>query len=297
VRCSVIVPIRDRAALLPRLFDAIDATGPAAHGAELLVADNGSADATPDILAERVRAAPYPATALRVREPGANAARNAAAALASGDVLVFLDSDCVPAPGHLATLTAVLAAHPAQYGGGPVPSPDAPPARAGRTVRIAPGRLVPPGTVNGGNMFALRAAFRALGGFRTDIGPGMPVAFSDAEFATRASLAGYEGVWAEALAVVHAPDDTPGDAVRARWDAGRGAYLAELLSAGRARAWTLWQRMDAHDSAADPGGRPARLAREFAGAADHLARLAAGGGPRFAVPEAELLARSAVRRN
>jgi glycosyltransferase involved in cell wall biosynthesis len=295
----VIVATRDRADLLSRLLDRVEELRMADHRAELIVVDDGSRDGTPELLGARVRAAAFPALALRAGGGGANPARNAAARAAAGEVLVFLDDDCLPAAGHLSALARVLAAHPVQYGGGPVPFPHEPAPPADRAVRIPAGRLVPPGAVAGGNLFVLRDAFAALGGLRTDIGPGRPIAFSDAEFATRASLAGYEGVWSASLAVVHAPDGLDAGAAertRDRWDRGRGAYFAELALGGRRNAWALWRDTDA---AAGDGAdaRAARLRREFAGAADHLARLADGGGPLFAAAEVSVAAASPGRRD
>jgi hypothetical protein len=75
-----------------------------AAGAELIVADNGSTDATPDV----VRATP---TARHVVEPiaGATRVRNTAMRAAGGDVLVFIDDDAVPRDGWFAGITAPFA--------------------------------------------------------------------------------------------------------------------------------------------------------------------------------------------
>lgn len=73
---------------------------------ELVVVDDGSADATPEVLAaladddtdRRLRV-------VRQRNAGLGAARNAGLAAARGDWVVFLDDDDVPDPGWLAGLT------------------------------------------------------------------------------------------------------------------------------------------------------------------------------------------------
>jgi glycosyltransferase involved in cell wall biosynthesis len=101
---SVIIPTFDRAALLPRAIDsALSQAGPAL---ELLVADDGSGDDTPAVLAlyadePRVRV-------LRLPHGGVCRARNAAVAQARGPLLAFLDSDDEWLPGKLSAQCAML---------------------------------------------------------------------------------------------------------------------------------------------------------------------------------------------
>lgn len=71
---------------------------------QIMVVDDGSGDATAD-LAERTRA-----TVLRQPHGGPAKARNAGAAVATGEIIVFIDSDCVPQPDFLEKLTAPLQA-------------------------------------------------------------------------------------------------------------------------------------------------------------------------------------------
>jgi cellulose synthase/poly-beta-1,6-N-acetylglucosamine synthase-like glycosyltransferase len=73
---------------------------------ELIVVSSGSTDGTDDIVREY--AARHPKLAL-VSEPerhGKAAAVNEALARASGDVILLIDADCLPAEGCLATLVA-----------------------------------------------------------------------------------------------------------------------------------------------------------------------------------------------
>jgi rSAM/selenodomain-associated transferase 2 len=84
VRLSIVVPALDEAALIAGTLDALAPLR--ARGHEVIVADGGSADATPAIaapLADRVIAAARG----RARQ------MNAGAACASGDALVFLHAD------------------------------------------------------------------------------------------------------------------------------------------------------------------------------------------------------------
>ncbi|WP_165777622.1 mycofactocin biosynthesis glycosyltransferase MftF [Amycolatopsis antarctica] len=96
---SVIVPVRDRPAGLARLLGALHGTLP--PGSEILVVDDGSADA----LAVR-RAAAGSRVVRHDASRGPAAARNTGFSLARNDIAVFLDSDVVPLPGWLPPLLA-----------------------------------------------------------------------------------------------------------------------------------------------------------------------------------------------
>lgn len=101
---SVIIPTFDRAAVLPRAIDsALAQSGP---GLEILVADDGSGDATQAALS---RYAPDPRVrVLRLPHGGVSRARNAAVAEARAPLLAFLDSDDEWLPGKLAAQCAWL---------------------------------------------------------------------------------------------------------------------------------------------------------------------------------------------
>jgi glycosyltransferase involved in cell wall biosynthesis len=76
---------------------------------EVLVADNGSTDGTPDV-ARRVGAEVLPR--LRVvdasERPGPSVARNAGARAATGDLVLFCDADDVADPGWVRAMVAAL---------------------------------------------------------------------------------------------------------------------------------------------------------------------------------------------
>lgn len=101
---TVVVPVRDRAAELDRLLDALAATAPGLGA--VVVVDDGSADPGAVAAVARRHGASV------VRHPtsrGPAAARNAGAAASRGALLAFLDSDVVPEPGWLARLLGHLA--------------------------------------------------------------------------------------------------------------------------------------------------------------------------------------------
>jgi mycofactocin system glycosyltransferase len=93
---TVVIPVRDRPALLERLLTALT-------GMECLVVDDGSADPgrTREVV-ERARARYLPLAT----NVGPASARNAGLAQVTTPLVVFIDSDCVPVPGWLQPLLA-----------------------------------------------------------------------------------------------------------------------------------------------------------------------------------------------
>ena len=101
---SVIIPAFNRAALLPRALDsALSQKGPVL---EILVADDGSTDATAEVLARY--AADARVRSLSLPHGGVCRARNAAVAQARAPLLAFLDSDDAWLPGKLEAQCALM---------------------------------------------------------------------------------------------------------------------------------------------------------------------------------------------
>jgi rSAM/selenodomain-associated transferase 2 len=106
---SVLVPTLDEARELPRVLDHLAAL-PGSW--EVVVADGGSCDATLHI------ARAHPLKPLIVEHPGGRAAQlNAAAKVATGDILLFLHADSRLPPGAHATLGEAWRAAPEVVGG------------------------------------------------------------------------------------------------------------------------------------------------------------------------------------
>lgn len=105
-KVSVVVPVCDRAATIKRCMDSVLRQD--FRDLELIVVDDGSRDATRDIVRsvddQRVRLIEHG------RNSGASAARNTGIEAARGDYIALLDSDDVFLPGKLSRQLAFLTA-------------------------------------------------------------------------------------------------------------------------------------------------------------------------------------------
>jgi cellulose synthase/poly-beta-1,6-N-acetylglucosamine synthase-like glycosyltransferase len=95
---SVIVPVRDGAATIADCIDAILAATYPPDLREILVVDNASTDETASLIRSR------PVTYLHEPQPGVSNARNRGIAESTGDILAFVDADCIVEPQWLTEL-------------------------------------------------------------------------------------------------------------------------------------------------------------------------------------------------
>jgi glycosyltransferase involved in cell wall biosynthesis len=217
----VVVPTRDRPGSLRRCLAALAGQ---TRPVEVVVVDDGCADPRP------VRAAACAAGArlLTLAGDGPAAARNAGAAAAGGEVVLFTDDDCEPAPGWAAALTAAVFAAPGEVAAGitVVPAEARAPVRASQTVidalqldrvpleRGAPLRFAP-----SCNLGCSRAV---LGELPFDEAFPLP-AGEDREWSARAGSLGRAPLLAPEAVVVHRQNEGLGAFARRAWRYGRGA--------------------------------------------------------------------------
>jgi glycosyltransferase involved in cell wall biosynthesis len=195
VRASVIVPVRDAAATLPRTLAALAAQA-FAERYEVVVVDDGSSDAS----AELAEAATGPVTVIRQAGAGPAAARNRGAAAARGGALCFTDADCFPGPGWLSA--GVRALEDADVVQGAVrPDPTARRTPYDHTLRVP----FETGLYETANLFVRSETFAALGGFEVWLEPeiGKPLA-EDVWLGWRARRAGYRVAFESSALVDHA---------------------------------------------------------------------------------------------
>jgi glycosyltransferase involved in cell wall biosynthesis len=100
VNVSIIIPVRNGAGTLAACLEAL--THQTQPPAEIIVVDDGSVDATVTV------AHSFGVIVLSQKPRGPAAARNTGAAHATGDVLLFTDADCAPAPDWVAEMIAPL---------------------------------------------------------------------------------------------------------------------------------------------------------------------------------------------
>ena len=107
-RVSVVIPAHNAAETLRAQLDAVRRQS-CAEPFEIVVVDNASTDATPDLLAE-VAALDARVRSIRATDArGPSYARNVGVAAAAGDIIVCCDADDIVADGWLAAMVAALA--------------------------------------------------------------------------------------------------------------------------------------------------------------------------------------------
>jgi glycosyltransferase involved in cell wall biosynthesis len=117
---SIVIPARDEGDRIGAVVSGALAQSPGDRVVEVIIVDDGSSDGTA-IAAHRAGAR---VLLLPLSRGNPGAARNAGAAAARGDVLVFLDADCTPAPGWLQALLDAHAEGSVAVGGAIEAAPD-----------------------------------------------------------------------------------------------------------------------------------------------------------------------------
>lgn len=101
---SVVIPVKDDAHELRRCLRALALQTRVPD--EIVVVDNGSSDASAAVAREAG------ATVLRCEEPGIPAAASAGYDAATGDLILRLDADCLPADSWVETVVSAFARRP-----------------------------------------------------------------------------------------------------------------------------------------------------------------------------------------
>lgn len=106
---SIVIPTRNRSAVLTRCLAALPAGARGVGAPEVIVVDDCSSDPTAQIVEDFARASGWPAQCLRQeRSQGANAARNRGVRAARGAIIVLIDDDAIATDGWLAKLLGGL---------------------------------------------------------------------------------------------------------------------------------------------------------------------------------------------
>ncbi|MFP5326316.1 MAG: glycosyltransferase family 2 protein [Acidimicrobiia bacterium] len=157
----MVVPVKNRADLLRRTLDGLAAQ--TADDFDVIVVDDSSTDGSGDV-ARSAAASGLQVTVLSNQGAGAVAARATGARHATGEVLAFLDSDCVPSACWLEAGIHAIAQGADVVQGRTLPEG---PVRPGeRSVSVPE----PDGLFATCNVFYRRSAFEVAGGFDLDAG-------------------------------------------------------------------------------------------------------------------------------
>ncbi|MGZ6791314.1 MAG: glycosyltransferase [Mycobacteriales bacterium] len=162
-RVAVVVSTHGRADLVGGLLAGLAAQD---HDSfEVVVVDNGSQDATWQVLSAWAASTALPVLVLRVGFcDGPAVPRNTAVAEVTAPLLAFTDDDCLPAPGWLTGLEAALVPGVAVAQGATAPEAGAWAGPWGRSLSVQ--RLT--GLCETANLGCRTADFRAVGGFPAD---------------------------------------------------------------------------------------------------------------------------------
>ena len=245
-RISVVIPHLNQPEALRRCLASLASGRRAAD--EVIIVDNGSATLPEAICAQ------FPGTQLlHEPTPGPGPARNRGAARAMGDIIAFIDADCIADPDWLAVAAREMADPVAEILGGDVRIALADPQRITLTEAYESiyayrmdRYIAQQGFTGTGNLVVRRAVLAAVGPFA-----GLAVA-EDRDWGQRATRAGHRIRFVPDMRVYHP----------ARAD------FADLRR--------KWDRHSAHDftaMASRPGGRIRWAARTLAMAASPLVEI------------------------
>ncbi len=248
-RASIVIPVYNHAAHTLACLRAI-AAHPPHTPFEIVVVDDGSSDETIDWL-PRIGGVRYHR---RAANGGFIAACNDGAALARGDLLVFLNNDTVPQPGWLDALCATFDAHPqAGLVGAQLIYPDGRLQEAGGVVFADGGawnygRFESPEDpryasvrdadyCSGAALAIPRALFASIGGFDARYAPAY---YEDTDLAFAVRERGLRVLYQPAARVVHDEGTTSGtdtqSGIKAYQVRNRGIFAERWRDALRAHA-------------------------------------------------------------
>lgn len=222
---SIIIPVHNAFHHTRACLSALRDTLPPDFRGEIIVVDDASCDETPAKLREWEERDPRVRTVRNDANRGFVVSCNRGAADASGEVLVFLNSDTIPLPGWLPPLLRTLAERPAVGAvGGKLLFPDGRLQEAGGIIfrdasaahfgrgdpdcdKPAYGYVREVDYCSAALMATPRATFESLGGFDREFEPGY---YEDTDYCFRLRAAGRRVYFQPESVVVHLEGGTAG---------------------------------------------------------------------------------------
>lgn len=239
LRASVVIPTRNRGALIEETLERLMSVDDCAS--EILIVDQSTDTITADVVHElhirdpRVRLVPTSTV-------GSSAARNIGCATATGDVVAYIDDDCMVEKGWLDAIIAEFQDPSVAAVFGRL-TPYEQEKRNGTEVGLKASRErteytspLPPWWVgHGGNMAFRRADLLQLGGFDPLLSAGGPLhAGEDTDLAHRLLIRGRKIVYAPAAVAYHKhwKDWRAQKKMERSYGIGAGAQFAKYMRAG-----------------------------------------------------------------
>lgn len=237
---SVVIPVKDRADELRRCIASLRRVRYPQGRLEIVVVDDGSCDATPEVA--RSLGAAVISSGGRGRGPAA--ARNGGAAVADGELLAFIDSDCTASEEWLAELVGSFDDPEVVAVGGRVAGMHASSALDRYEAEMSSLSLGPRDRSGQGgtdtfylpscNLLVRRSAFAAIGGFREELHVG-----EDVDLTWRLRDRGGRVVYTPRGRVFHEHRSRLGAFVRRRFQYGTSEGLLHALHPARRKRMLL----------------------------------------------------------
>ncbi len=203
---------------------------------ELIIVDNGSTDETQVFLHKMQKNINFLMRIVFEPNPGLGRARNAGVKTAIGDIIVFTDDDCYPAPNFLNSVYECFQKHDIDYLGGRIllyDKKDYPiTIQESMEHRRFPSYIFfAPGFIQGANFSFRKTVFKKTL-FNPLLGAGTPFASEDIEFIAAISFKGCTGAYDPKPVVFHHHKRRKGASINKlmrQYDYGRGAYFASMI--------------------------------------------------------------------
>jgi glycosyltransferase involved in cell wall biosynthesis len=241
MRISIIVCTRDRSSKLAQALASIERLAtPQGWEWDVVVVDNGSTDATPDVCKRFVAGGAARRRYLVEQRKGKCFALNAGIKHASGDILAFTDDDCIADHAWLIAIAREYDGHSdLELLGGRVELYDS--RDKATTIRTHSGRIDVSATPNsvfeaeiiGANVSFRRDVFARIGPFDPCLGPGTRCqSAEDLDYVYRAYRLGMKIAYAPDVLVYHDHGRRTDEEVRRlllHYAIGRGAFYCKHL--------------------------------------------------------------------